>query len=187
MAYNNRIGVVLKTDEKTGVDYTYRTNVANSVHQGIESYIEFNIVKCINTNSKYGISIFNSFAYIDSKYTSGEFKGKRVETSANTINRVGLILNSSRFSVTCQYNYVGDAYGDASNMKASSDPVVGYIPAYSVLDCSASYKFKKYAIKLGGNNLADKAYFTRRTDEYPGPGIIPSVGRSWYLGFSAKF
>ena len=28
MAYNNRIGVVLKTDEQTGVDYTYRTNVA---------------------------------------------------------------------------------------------------------------------------------------------------------------
>ena len=187
MAYNNRIGVVLKTDEQTGVDYTYRTNIANSVHQGIESYIEFNIVKCINTNSKYGISIFNSFAYIDSKYTSGEFIGKRVETSANTINRVGLILNDSHFSITCQYNYVGDAYGDASNIKASSDPVAGYIPAYSVLDCSASYKFKKYAIKLGGNNLTDKAYFTRRTDEYPGPGIIPSIGRSWYLGFSAKF
>jgi len=56
-----------------------------------------------------------------------------------------------------------------------------------VIDCSASYKYKNYAIKLGGNNLADKAYFTRRTDEYPGPGIIPSIGRSWYIGLSAKF
>ncbi len=187
MAYNNRIGVVLKTDETTGQEYTYRTNVANSVHQGIESYIEFNILKCINTSSKYGISMFNSFAYIDARYTTGEFKGKRVEASANTINRVGIILNDRHFSITCQYNYVGDAFGDASNVKISPDPVAGYIPAYSVIDCSATYKFKRYAIKLGGNNLQDKAYFTRRTDEYPGPGIIPSIGRSWYIGISAKF
>lgn len=186
MAYNNRIGVVLKTNE-FGEEYTYRTNIANSVHQGIETYVEFNIIKCINPASKYGISIFDSYAYIDAKYTTGDFKGNRVEASANTINRIGLILNDNHFSITCQYNYVGDAFGDASNVKVSSDPVAGYIPAYSVIDCSASYKYKNYAIKLGGNNLADKAYFTRRTDEYPGPGIIPSIGRSWYIGLSAKF
>ena len=186
MSYNNRIGVVLKTNE-LGEEYTYRTNIANSVHQGFESYVEFNILKCINTASKYGISIFNSYAYIDATYTTGEFVGKRVEAAAKTIERVGLIINDKYFSITCQYNYVGDAFGDASNIKASPDPVAGYIPAYSVIDCSASYKYKNYAIKLGGNNLADKAYFTRRTDEYPGPGIIPSIGRSWYVGFSAKF
>lgn len=186
MAYNNRIGVILKTNE-SGEEYTYRTNIANSVHQGIEAYVEFNIIKCINPASKYGISIFDSYSYIDAKYTTGEFKGNRVEASANTINRIGLILNDNHFSITCQYNYVGDAFGDASNIKVSSDPVAGYIPAYSVIDCSASYKYKNYSIKLGGNNLADKSYFTRRTDEYPGPGIIPSIGRSWYIGLSAKF
>ena len=186
MAYNNRIGVVLKTNE-FGEEYTYRTNIANSVHQGVEAYVEFNIIKCINPASKYGISIFDSYSFIDAKYTTGEFKGNRVEASANTINRIGLILNDNHFSITCQYNYIGDAFGDASNIKVSSDPVAGYIPAYSVIDCSASYKYKNYSIKLGGNNLADKSYFTRRTDEYPGPGIIPSIGRSWYIGLSAKF
>lgn len=186
MAYNNRIGVVLKTNE-FGEEYTYRTNIANSVHQGVEAYVEFNIIKCINPASKYGISIFDSYSFIDAKYTTGEFKGNRVEASANTINRIGLILNDNHFSITCQYNYIGDAFGDASNIKVSSDPVAGYIPAYSVIDCSASYKYKNYAIKLGGNNLGDKAYFTRRTDEYPGPGIIPSIGRSLYVALSAKF
>ncbi len=187
MAYNDRIGVVLKTDQTSGEEYTYRTNIANSLHQGIESYIEFNILKCINSSSKYGISVFNSYSYIDAKYTTGEFKGKRVEAAANTINRIGLIFNESHFSITCQYNFVGDAFGDASNLKVSSDPVAGYIPSYSVLDCSGSYKYKNYAIKLGVNNITDKAYFTRRTDEYPGPGIIPAVGRSWYIGLTAKF
>ena len=185
MAYNNRIGVVLKQDPVTGNDYSLRTNIANSVHKGIESYIELNILKAINEKSKYGLSIFNSFAYIDARYTSGEFKDKRVEAAAKTINRVGLIFSNKRFSSTFQVNSVGDAYGDASNVTSSSDPIAGYIPAYTVLDFSATYKIKTYAIKAGTNNLANKSYFTRRTDEYPGPGIIPAVGRSFYIGFSA--
>ena len=187
LKYNNRIGVVLKTDPTTNEEFTLRTNIANSVHKGIESYVEFNILKYLNTQSKYGLSIFNSFAYIDAKYSTGEFKGKRVEAAAKTINRVGLIFNNKNLSTTFQINKVGDAYGDASNVKTSDDPVAGYIPAYTVLDLSATYKIKNYAIKMGANNLADKSYYTRRTDEYPGPGIIPSVGRSFYIGVSAKF
>ena len=187
MAYNNRIGVVVLTDPSTGNQYSYRTNIANSVHKGIESYVEFNLLKYLNQNSKYGLSIFNSFAYIDAKYTTGEFKENRVEAAAETINRVGLIFNSNQFSTTFQINNVGDAYGDASNVKTSDDPIAGYIPAYTVLDFSATYKIKKYAIKIGSNNLSNKSYFTRRTDEYPGPGIIPSTGRSFYIGLTAKF
>ncbi len=187
MAYNNRIGVVLKTDPITNQDYTLRTNIANSIHKGIESYIEFNILKYLNQKSKYGLSVFNSFAYINAKYNSGEFKGNRVETATKTINRIGIIFSSKQFSTTFQVNNIGDAYGDASNAKSSPDPIVGYIPAYTVADISATYKIKKYSIKAGVNNMADKAYFTRRTDEYPGPGIIPAIGRSFYIGFTAKF
>ena len=187
MAYNNRIGVVLQQDPLTGNDYSFRTNIANSVHKGIESYIELNILKAINQTSIYGLSIFNSFAYIDARYTSGEFKDKRVEAAAKTINRVGLILSNKHFSSTFQVNTVGDAYGDASNVATSDDPIAGYIPAYTVLDLSATYKIKNFALKIGANNLTGKSYFTRRTDEYPGPGIIPSVGRSYYAGVTATF
>ena len=65
--------------------------------------------------------------------------------------------------------------------------MAGYIPAYEVIDLSATYKYKNYALKLGANNLLNKSYFTRRTDEYPGPGIIPSAGRGFYVGISARF
>ena len=187
MGYNDRIGVEVLTDATTGKSYSYRTNIANSIHKGIESYIEFNLLKYLDTKSKYGLSIFNSFAFIDAKYISGKYKGNRVETAAKTINRTGLIFNTKSFSTTFQANTVGDAYGDASNVKISDDPVAGYIPGYTVLDVSATYKIKNYAIKMGSNNLSDKSYFTRRADEYPGPGILPSIGRSFYVGLSAKF
>lgn len=187
MAYNNRIGVLLQLDPVSGETYSLRTNIANSVHQGLESYVEFNLLKYLNQASKYGLSIFNSFAYVDARYTSGEFDGKRVEAAAKTINRLGLIFSNPRFSATFQFNAVGDAFGDASNARSSEDPIAGYIPAYQVLDFSANYKFKHYSIKAGCNNLSDESYFTRRTDEYPGPGIIPAAGRSFYLGLTAKF
>jgi Fe(3+) dicitrate transport protein len=185
MAYNNRIGIVLVNDSVSG-PYSLRTNVANSIHAGVESYIEFNIIKCIKPTSKLSLSIFNSFAYIDAKYTSGEFAGKRVETAANYVNRVGVSFNSPYVSATFQMSNVGDAFGDATNVMQSSDPVAGYIPAYTVFDLSGSIKYKNYAVKFGLNNMGGLNYFTRRTDEYPGPGIIPAVGRSFYIGFSAK-
>lgn len=187
LAYNNRIGEVLKTDPATGDQYAYRTNVANSVHKGLEAYIEFNILKYLNSHSTHGLSIFNSLAFIDARYTSGKFKGNRVEAAPREIERAGIIYSGKNFSSTFQFNYTGDSFGDATNVKISDNPIAGYIPAYTVLDFSATYKINNYAIKCGVNNLTDQSYFTRRTDEYPGPGIIPSVGRSFYFGVTGRF
>ncbi len=186
MAYNKRIGTVLM-NAGSNEPYTLRTNVANSVHKGIESYVEFNLLKYLDQHSKKGLSVFNSLALIDAEYTTGEFKGNRVEASAKYINRVGLTYADKKLSGTLQMSNVGDAFGDATNAKISSDPVAGYIPAYTVFDASVTYKVKRYSLKAGINNIADKTYFTLRADEYPGPGIIPSIGRSFYVGVAAKF
>lgn len=186
LAYNQRIGTVL-INPGTVTEYTLRTNVANSVHKGLESYVEFNMLKYLDTDSKKGLNVFNSLSFIDAKYTSGEFKGNRVETAAKYINRIGVTYADKKLSGTLQMNNIGDAYGDATNAKQSADPVAGYIPAYTVFDASATYRINRYSIKAGVNNFTGKAYFTRRTDEYPGPGIIPSTGRSFYLGITAKF
>lgn len=186
LAYNQRIGITLATDPITGDYYSVRKNIANSVHKGVESYVEFNIIKYFNSQSKFGLSVFDSYAFINAEYTTGDFKGKRVEAAAKNINRAGLIFSTSKFSTTFQVNYVGDAFGDASNAYSSEDPVAGYIPSYTVLDWSGSYKIKQFDLHFGINNATDKQYFTRRTDEYPGPGIIPAVGRSFYFGFAAK-
>ena len=187
MAYNNRIGVLVGEYPISGYSYAIRKNIANSVHKGVESYVEFNLLKFLNSKSNYGLSIFNSFGYTDAQYTTGEFKGKRVEAATKIINRAGLIFGAKNFSSTFQINYTGDAFGDASNVYVSSDPLAGYIPSFTVLDFSSQYRFEHVSFKFGINNIANKNYFTRRTDEYPGPGIIPAVGRSFYLGLTAKF
>jgi Fe(3+) dicitrate transport protein len=188
MQYNNRIGLVEKTDGN-GNTYTYRTNVANSRHAGLETYIEFNPVKAFVANSKHGtLSFFNSFSFIDARYTSGQYKNNFVENAPRFIDRFGVTYAVEGFSATFLTSYTSACFSDADNTVKSTDAVIGQVPAYYVFDLSASYKFlKRFNIKAGINNLADKRYYTKRTDEYPGPGIIPAQGRSFYVGIGARF
>ena len=55
------------------------------------------------------------------------------------------------------------------------------------MDFALTLRLKKINLKAGANNFTDTQYFTKRTDEYPGPGIIPSIGRSFYVGLGFKF
>jgi Fe(3+) dicitrate transport protein len=183
LAYNNRIGVVQKADAN-GQLYTLRTNIDESIHKGIESYTELNITRAAKADRSLGnLSIYNSFSYTRARYTKGIYKSNQVEYAPEIINRVGITYTKKIFTTSFQLSNQSKAYGDAANNERSSNPLVGRIPAYSVMDWSLSVGYKKWKSKAGINNLADKRYFTQRTDEYPGPGIIPSIGRSYYMGF----
>ena len=48
------------------------------------------------------------------------------------------------------------------------------------------YYKDKFLIEVGVNNLLDRSYFTRRATGYPGPGIIPSDKRNYYLCLQIK-
>lgn len=183
MAYDNRIGVVEKTDAQGNV-YTLRTNIANSAHKGLESYLEFFPVRCFKGMPKWAnISLYNSFSMIDARFVSGDFNGKMVPYAPKTIERLGVNYNYKNFGVAYNISFTDLSYGDASNIVASSDPVAGIIPSYTVMDVAVQYTLKsKWRLKAGINNLTDERYFTKRTDEYPGPGIIPGQARSFYVG-----
>ncbi|NUQ21400.1 MAG: TonB-dependent receptor [Gemmatimonadaceae bacterium] len=183
LAVNGRVGLVARTDA-AGATYTERTNVANSVHRGLESYLEVAPLVVRSADGVIGrsLTIFNSLALIDARYSSGEFTGNRVEYAPKTVERAGVTLAAGPLGSTFLVTSVGRAYGDAGNVERSDDAVVGRIPAYAVLDWSATARLgARWRLQGGVNNLADRRYFTRRTDEYPGPGIIPAIGRSVYL------
>ena len=188
LAYDHRIGLV-QLNDANGNPYTYRTNVANSVHKGFATYIEFSPTKFAKTSPAFGNwSVFSSFAYVHATYTTGEYKGNFVENAPQTILRSGLTWCLRPFSTTFLVSHTAKSFGDANNTVSSTDAIVGIIPAYTVLDWSATLRLKGgWNVKAGVNNLTDKRYFTLRTDEYPGPGIIPAIGRSAYVSFGASF
>ena len=177
--YNDRVGLRTITDA-SGLLFTERTNVANSVHQGLESYVEATPV--VAPAGAGVLTIFNSLAVTDAHYTSGDVRGNRVEYAPRVVERAGITLARGAMSATFLTSHTSASFGDADNTVRSDDAVVGRIPSYSVLDLSMTMNLPAgWRLQGGVNNLADRRYFTRRTDEYPGPGILPSVGRSAYV------
>ena len=184
--YKDKLGTVLETDAY-GNEYTVRSNVSNSLHLGIESYIELNLIKTISPSSRIGdIRVFNSLAYVHARYTGGIFRDKQVEYAPDIIERAGISYTIRGLTIKTQMSYQSRSYGDATNAEHSRDAVAGVIPAYYVSDCSISYSIGRFGISLGLNNVFDRHYFTLRADEYPGPGIMPSIGRNFYLTFVTK-
>ncbi len=181
--YNyNGIGTVAK-----GNHYLV-TNTGASTHTGVETYAELNISEVLSPDTRPGkLSVYNSFAYINAVYTGGMYKGNQVEYAPHVIERTGINYSLKGFDLNAQYSFQTKAYGDAANKKTDVSAQTGILPSYHLLDISTAWKWSKYKISLGVNNVTNEKYFTLRTSEYPGPGIIPSNGRSVYVGLAATF
>ena len=184
--YQGRPGLVSKT-RANGEEYTVRTNVADSRHEGIESYVEVSPFGGGTDHSFGKTTVFNSLALIRARYVTGEFRGRDVEQAPPVIERAGVTWSLGRVSSTMQVSYTARSFSDANNTVRSDDSVVGEIPGYSIVDWSGSLRLSSNLdLQFGVNNLFNRKYFTLRTDEYPGPGIIPASGRSVYLTLSVS-
>lgn len=191
LKYNDRIGSIQKVDSTTYQVYRYRTNVSDSRNYGLESFIEADIFRLIaGKERKLGISVFGNFSFITAEYINSKEPsvkdGNRVELVPEKILRTGLTVSYKDLKITYQYAYTSEQYTEATNAKLTTSAVDGLIPAYSVMDLSLAYTYKWASLSVGANNLLDSYYFTRRADGYPGPGIIPSDGRSIYLTLGIK-
>lgn len=191
LKYNNRIGSIQKVDTVTYQVYRYRTNVSDSRNTGLESFVELDVFRLIaGRERKLGISLFLNYAFIDAEYINSKEpsvkSGNKVELVPEHILRTGITVAYKKIKVTYQYAFTSEQYTEATNAIHTPSAVDGLIPAYSVMDLSLSYSYKWVSLSAGINNLSDKRYFTRRADGYPGPGIIPSDARSFYITFGLK-
>ena len=117
LAYNDKIGVVTQTIN--GEPRPYRTNVADSRSMGLESLLEFNLLKAINPRSPYSASLFGSYAYVNSEYLNGEFEGKVIETAPEHVLKSGVNFRGYHFSITLNYTYTSGQYSDANNTEST--------------------------------------------------------------------
>jgi Fe(3+) dicitrate transport protein len=186
LLYKNRIGSLEQTDGGGNV-YLYETNISNSRSIGTELYGEINLLHLLPDyrHSTNKISIFNSVSYTNAEYIDAtgdhkQFEGKKVEYAAPWIDRYGIDFLFGRLSGSIEYSYTDAEFSDATNATASTDGSVGIIPSYHVVDFTVGYKLKRWKLSFSANNLTNEMYFTRRTTGFPGPGIIPSEGRSFY-------
>ena len=188
--YNDRIGFVQKVFQDGNVK-SERGNVGNAVIYGLETLVDFNLIKLFDIDYDYAASLFVNTSFIDSNYKSSSINGitgKKVEFVPRINLKSGLKLSYKDFTSSIQYTYMSEQFTDASNsVKSNLSGVIGIIPSYDVLDFAFSYKYENFKIESGINNLLDTSYFTRRATGYPGPGIIPSQPRNWYVTLEFKF
>jgi Fe(3+) dicitrate transport protein len=183
--YDNRIGTK-NVDVKR-----YRTNISQSCNIGLESFAELEVLHFINplaTNTR--ISVFTNLALINARYINSQeaaYRNRKVELAPDVIFKTGLGFKHNRLSASYQLAYTSSQFTDATNSVFTATAINGLVPAYTVMDASAAYKLSKiFTIEGSVNNLADKRYFTRRADSYPGPGIIPADARSFFLTLQVK-
>ena len=190
LKYNGKIGQLLKADQPPlFLDYRLRKNIADARNFGIEAFGELNILKLAQKTSKNKLSIFANLGLVDARYYNTEdnsIKNKMVEMVPPVVLRSGLSFGRGNFSSSLQYSFVKQHFSDATNAVRTSTAVEGIIPSYQVMDLSAKYTYKFLQIEASCNNLLDEKYFTRRAEAYPGPGIIPSDGRAFYVTLGVR-
>lgn len=185
--YGDKIGIAPVANSFKKI----RTNIGNARNVGIECLVEFDFIRAIKDSAAYSSAVFVNFSYIDAHYVSSKesnFIGKQVEYVSPILWKTGLKLKHARWGATIQGSYNAAQFSDASNsIEPSGDAVIGEVPAYFVMDMSAKYNFKKWFTLEGGiNNVLNESYFTRRATAYPGPGILPSDGRNFYITLQFK-
>jgi Fe(3+) dicitrate transport protein len=208
LSYNNRIGGVRQffNNDPSQNTYLFRTNLGETVNKGIEGFVNLNVTEFLAVEKAFGsIDVFATVSFIDSRYTdfiinstSGtapnmivserNLSGNRVENAPRYIHNFGINWNKKQFSATLQYKTSGRIYTDANNtVTPSPNGATGLLDGYEVFDLSTEYKFlRNYNIRSGINNLTNESYATRRASGYPGPGILPGEGRTFFVSIGAK-
>jgi Fe(3+) dicitrate transport protein len=190
--YDNKIGSILTTDPVNFIIYNFRTNVAQTRNYGLESYLELDVWKLLKgLQAKTSVLLFSNFSLLSAKYVNSKdpsIEGRRVEFVPDVVFKTGISVRRNKWAASYQFSYTGEQFTDATNATYTDNAIDGLIPSYSIMDFSLEYHMNQHVSIFGSiNNLANAYYFTRRADSYPGPGIVPSDGRSFFLTAQFNF
>jgi Fe(3+) dicitrate transport protein len=209
LLYKNRVGSVRQftNNDPTQSTYLFRTNLGETIHKGFEGFLNVNVTKAFQINDTLGdVNFFATISFIDATYsdfrltqvsgtapniviTESNLAGKQVENAPRYIHNFGISWDYKNISTTLQNRTTSKIYTDANNtVIPTANGVTGALEGFSVYDFSMKYDFfGNYNIKSGINNFTNTSYATRRASGYPGPGVLPNDGRTFYISIGAKF
>ncbi|NRB46650.1 MAG: TonB-dependent receptor [Saprospiraceae bacterium] len=187
--YEDRIGEVI--DDGLRV----RTNIGAAQIFGLEVFFELDILAALKKTSDHKLSAFINgsvnqgiYTRINDRALVGVRTNNKLEELPDYNIKSGISYGYRNFTTSIQATFVGEQFSDAANTREAFKGVFGIIPAYTVLDFSARYNISDtFSLGTSINNLLDASYFTRRAAAYPGPGIIPALGRQWNITLSTRF
>jgi Fe(3+) dicitrate transport protein len=196
--YSNRIGYVQKyynVDTAPSPDLVYKsyrlsTNIGDSKTLGLESYIGWDVLSTFSSVENQKLNVFLNTSVQNGTYVSSKEKsieGNQVELNPDLNVKCGVQYQYKALTGSVLFSHTSSQFSDAQNtLIPTPNALFGEIPAYSVVDLSTKYEKGKFTLEAGVNNVLNESYFTRRATGYPGPGIIPSDQRNYYLSIQVK-
>jgi Fe(3+) dicitrate transport protein len=172
----------------------FRSNIGNALIYGLESLIDWNLKETFfKKQNELRLNYYINLAITNSVFTNSEEPGvenNELPFVPNVNLRTGLKAGYKNLLLNLQYSYLSEQFTDATNapqdLNDNQSGIIGTIPAYGVFDLSFSYRYRKWTLETGVNNLLDEIYLTQRATGYPGPGIIPALPRSYYVTLEFK-
>lgn len=194
--YNDKIGEYEAPNPNgTGTVVRFRDNVGTALTYGLESMIEWNLANTfLKDKGNYIWNVYSNISLTESEYLKSNVpnvKGNKVEFVPFVNLKSGMGFGYKNFLSHFQFTYLSSQFTEAKNIPTDENDniygIFGKIPSYYVMDFSSAYKWRKFKLEAGVNNLTNNWYFTRRATGYPGPGIIPSEPRVFYASLEFVF
>jgi Fe(3+) dicitrate transport protein len=192
LQYNQRIGEEIRSDEPPlFLPYRFRTNIADAYTAGLEATVSANGTAMFGwLFQPTNVRIIVNASLLNGRYSTDaalSIRNNHVEFVPPYTVRTQISFQWGNLSFAPMMSLVGAHFTDATNAQISAAGVSGSIPAYTVVDCSASYSFDRFVVSASVNNATNNVYFTRRAESYPGPGIIPAEIRNAFLTMQYNF
>ncbi len=156
--------------------YDYATskyqNYGKTSHMGVETRLDFKIVKWLSGVANY--------TYSRAKNEAGSYSGKYLTSIPMHKANSGFHFTTDfGLSLDLGITYTGTSYIDSANNNK--------LLSYTTGDTKVSYEYKAMKVSLAIDNLFDKEYnsygYLSGTTKY----FNPAAGRTFTLGVEAKF
>ncbi|MEW5677331.1 TonB-dependent receptor [Flavobacterium enshiense] len=172
-----------------------RDNVGTAITYGAEALLDWNLARTfLSDTENYIWNVYTNVSVTESEYLKSDIpniKGNKVEFVPLYNFKSGMGFGYKDFLSHLQFTYLSSQFTDAKNNATVENDniygIFGEIPSYYVMDFSTAYKWNRFKLEAGVNNLTNNWYFTRRATGYPGPGIIPSEPRTFYTSLEFVF
>ncbi len=168
MNFSNQIIPVSESSGGTGAGLV---NGGETVHQGIEGAVTFDISQMLGW-TKNALTINTNTTYTDAHFEGDRQQGGELLSGNATPYAPNLLINSaitfetySGLGIRFASNYVGDQYTDELNtVIASPDGRTGLIPTYHTIDGNVFYQIKPWNTRfsIGIKNITDERYIVSR-------------------------
>lgn len=155
------------------------SNGGSAHYRGLETSVT---KKNVLRHELHGLDLYANANFLDARFRGGQFEGRRPMYSPTTTVKYGAIYrHAEKWRTSLLGTYVSAHYSDDNRTKGANSR---YIPSYQVFDLLAEARLGKgWSVNGAVNNLLDKSYYSRIRAE----GILPTMGRNFYLGGSYQF